>query len=127
MKTLPVDSVATYMLSRNLVGNYVDDQFGHIYAETYIQPRLTGTGLTFGADPSKLSLDSLVLTLDLLGFYGRYNDPLPLEIFEITQAFDTSLYSKSRMTVDSTVELANGYKIDFEPFHGLAVAYVVDC
>ena len=66
MKTLPVDSVATYMLSRNLVGNYVDDQFGHIYAETYIQPRLTGTGLTFGADPSKLSLDSLVLTLEII-------------------------------------------------------------
>lgn len=118
MQTLLVDSVATYMLSRNLVGNYVDDQFGRIWAESYIQPRLTGTGLTFGSDPSKLTLDSIVLTLDLLDFYGKYNEAIPLEIFEITQDFDTSLYSRSKLNADTTLDLANGYKIDFSGLNG---------
>ncbi len=113
MQTLLVDSVPTYMLSRNMIGNYVDDQFGQLWAESYIQPRLTGTGLTFGANVSNLTLDSLVLTLDLIDFYGRYNDPIPLEIFEITQAFDTSLYSRSQLTADTSLELSNGYQIDF--------------
>jgi hypothetical protein len=112
MNTLRIDSVQTYQLSRNLVGNYVDDQFGHIYAETYIQPRITGSSLTFGADVSKLTLDSLVLTLDLTDFYGRYNERIPLEIFEITEPFDTTLNSTSSLTVDP-YDLANGYAIDF--------------
>ena len=115
MKTLRIDSVQTYKLSRCHFGNYYDDQFGHIFAETYIQPRVAGSNLTFGADPAKLSLDSIVLTLDLAGFYGRYDDPLPLNIFEITEAFptDSSLYSQSRLDSDSTYDLSRGYKVDF--------------
>ncbi len=115
MKTLRIDSTQTYKLSRCLFGNYYDDQFGHIFAETYIQPRVAGSNLTFGADPSKLSLDSIVLTLDLTGFYGRYDDPLPLNIYEITEAFptDSSLYSGSRLDSDSTYDLAGGYEVDF--------------
>lgn len=115
MKTLRIDSTQTYKLSRCLFGNYYDDQFGHIFAETYIQPRVAGSNLTFGADPAKLTLDSIVLTLDLTGFYGRYDDPLPLNIHEITQAFpsDSSVYSRSSLTTDSTYELSRGYKVDF--------------
>ena len=115
MRTIKVDSTQSYMLSSNLFGNYVDEQFGHIHAESYISPRVTGSNLTFGADLNKLSLDSLVLTLDLVDFYGRYNDPLPLEIFEITQAFptDSSLYTQSKLTADTTVDLADGYQLDF--------------
>lgn len=115
MRTLLLDSTQTYNLSRTLVGNYVDEEFGHIYAETYFQPRVTGSNLTFGADPARLTLDSIVLTVDLLDFYGRFSDPIPLQIYEITEAFptDSSLYSRSRLDADTTLDLANGYKLDF--------------
>jgi hypothetical protein len=113
MNTLREDSTQTYKLSRCLFGNYYDEQFGQIFAETYIQPRVQGSNLTFGADPAELTLDSIVLTLDLTGFYGRYDDPLPLHIYEITQAFDTSLYSQSTLTADLSYDLARGYKVDF--------------
>lgn len=115
MSTLIIDSTSTYKLSQCLFGNYWDEQFGQIFAETYVQPRVTVSSLTFGADPAKLSLDSVVLTLDLTGFYGRYDDPLPLHIYEITEAFatDSSLYSRSKLAADTTYDLASGYKVDF--------------
>jgi hypothetical protein len=120
MNTLRIDSTQTYKLSRCLFGNYVDEQFGHIYAETYIQPRLSGSNVTFGANPAKLSLDSIVLTLDLADFYGRYNDPIPLNIYEITEAFatDSSLYSEDSLDADTSYDLANGYKLDFSDLPG---------
>lgn len=120
LSTLQIDSAPTYKLSQCMLGNYYDEQFGHIFAETYISPRLSGSNLTFGADRNKLSLDSITLTLDLSGFYGRFNEPLPLVIHEITEAFatDTSLYSRSTLDVDSTYDLARGYSIDFSSLPG---------
>lgn len=115
MRTVQLDSVNTNELSRCLFGNYLDETMGWIYAETYIQPRPNGSNLTFGANPANLTLDSIVLSLDLLGFYGRYNDPIPLEIFQITEKFpsDSIFSSESRLDVDSTYELSNGYVLDF--------------
>ncbi|MEM7038812.1 MAG: DUF4270 family protein, partial [Bacteroidota bacterium] len=117
-RTLLVDSIITGNLSRNMVGNYLDQQFGWIYAESYMQPRITGTNLSFGNDPSKLTLDSIVLTLDLTDFYGRFNEPIPLEIFEITEAFpDSVMTSRDSLTVDS-YDYGNGYSLDFSDFPG---------
>lgn len=115
MTTVQLDSVNTNRLSRCLFGNYLDESMGWIYAETYLQPRPTGTNLTFGSDPSKLTLDSIVLSLDLLGFYGRYNDPIPLDIFQITQSFplDSVYSSEDKLLVDSTLDLSRNYVLDF--------------
>lgn len=120
LSTIQIDSASTYKLSQCMLGNYYDEQFGHIFAETYISPRLGGSNLTFGADRTKLSLDSITLTLDLSGFYGRFNERLPLKIHEITEAFptDSSLYSRSSLDVDSTYDLARGYSIDFSALQG---------
>jgi hypothetical protein len=115
MTTIRLDSVNTNELSRCLFGNYLDDAMGWIYAETYLQPKPNGSNLKFGSNPDKLTLDSIVLSLDLLGFYGRYNDPIPLEIFEITENFpsDKVFSSQDRLTVDSTLDLGDDYVLDF--------------
>jgi hypothetical protein len=120
MSTILLDTVTTGQLSRNLIGNYLDEAFGWIDCETYIQPRITGSNLVFGSDPTKLRLDSLVLSLDLLDFYGRFDDPLRLEIFRITQAFEEGKKYNSRdsLLVDKTVDFANDQKIDFSGLPG---------
>jgi Domain of unknown function (DUF4270) len=120
MRTILIDTTETYRLSRNLFGNYVDDQFGHLFAETYVQSRITGSNLVFGADTAKLTLDSLVLTIDLVNFYGRYSDPIPLQIFEITDTWptDSSLDSRASLIADTSHDLANGYRIDFSQLPG---------
>jgi hypothetical protein len=119
-RTLRIDSTNTYKLSTCLFGNYLDEQFGHISAETYIQPRVSGSNLTFGPDPQALRLDSLVLTLDLVDFYGRYSDPITLQIHEVTEPFpkDSSLNSQSRLSADTLNDLSNGYTIDFSRVAG---------
>lgn len=119
MGTNLVDSVVTERLSRTMVGNYVDEQLGHIYAESYLQFRLGGSNLIFGNDPDFLSLDSIVLRLDLTSFYGKYNDPIPLEVLEITQDFpqDTLLSSNLALDVDP-FDQAAGSKLDFSQLAG---------
>lgn len=120
MKTILIDSVQTDKRDPALLGNYVDEEFGHIFAESYFQTRITGTNLQFGDDPANLSLDSVVLRLDLSGFYGRYNDVLPLEVFEVTEEFpeDGLLSSVSTLSFDDTYDHANGYEIDFSGLTG---------
>lgn len=118
-KTIVVDSVVTARLSRCLIGNYLDEQFGMIDCETYIQPRLKGSNLVYG-EASQLRLDSIVLVLDLLDFYGHYNDALELEVFEINQDFkEDSLYtSRNSMNADYSYDYANGQKLDFSGLPG---------
>lgn len=120
MKTILIDSVRTDKQDLSLLGNYVDEEFGHIFAESYFETRITGTNLVFGNDPSKLSLDSIVLRLDLNGFYGRFNDPIPLEIFEVTEDFpeDDNQSSVSSLSYDASYDLARGYSIDFSKLNG---------
>lgn len=120
MGTIVVDSVLTERLSRVLVGNYVDQELGKIYAESYLQFRLTGSNLTFGEDPAYLSLDSVVLRLDLTGFFGRYNDPIPLEVYQITQTFpqDTVLTSNLALQADENYDYGNGSALDFSQLPG---------
>lgn len=114
-----IDSVVTERLSRTMVGNYVDDQLGHVFAESYLQFRLGGSNLVFGNDPDFLSLDSIVLRLDLTNFYGKYNDPIPLEVLEITQDFpvDTLLASNLALNV-SQYDQSAGSKLDFSKLAG---------
>ena len=120
MKTILIDSVQTDKRDPALLGNYVDEEFGHLFAETYFQTRITGSNLKFGDDPSKLSVDSVVLRLDLTGFYGRYNDVLPLDIFAVTEEFpeDDMQSSVSVLNYDASYDYANGYEIDFSALPG---------
>lgn len=120
MGTIIVDSVITERLSRVLFGNYLDQELGQIFAESYLQLRLTGSNLVFGVDPAFLSLDSVVLRLDLTGFFGRYNDPILLDVREITQTFpeDAVLTSNLALEVDENYDYAGGAAIDFSNLPG---------
>lgn len=118
-RTLAIDTVPTGALSQEMFGEYIDPYFGRIRAASYAQFRLTGNNLTFG-DPQLVTLDSVILKLDLTGFYGRYNDPLELEIFEITEDFpaDSLLTNESSLAVDNSYDYAGGAKIDFSGLGG---------
>ncbi len=118
--TLPEVKITTEDASRSLIGNYVDEEFGHIYAESYFQVRIVGSNLVFGENPANLVLDSIVLSLDLTDFYGRFNDPVELEIFEIKQDFpvDSALDNNTVLAIDSSYDYANGATIDFSQLNG---------
>ena len=120
MRTIVVDSDLTGNLNLVQFGNYLDPEFGLIEAGGYIQFRIAGNDLSFG-DTSTLSLDSVVLQLDVVGHYGDHTYPQTLRVHEITgkTLSDTvNYYSNEFIAYDGANDLANGKSIGFAGFNG---------
>jgi len=115
MTTLQIDTMRSYLAARTMLGNYVDPELGHIFAETYLQPRILSSNVIFSDQPQFLELDSIVLRLDLTGFYGRFDNPLELEVFEVTESFPTDVApnTQSVLAFDDSYDYANGRVLDF--------------
>ena len=63
LETQQIDRLNTYRAPRQLFGNYVDPQFGHIAATTFSEV-LPRSGLNFG-DAADLMFDSLIIRIEL--------------------------------------------------------------
>jgi hypothetical protein len=117
-----VDSTNTYRSSGSMLGTYIDPEFGQIAASIFTQFRIVGTNLAFSPDPANLTLDSIVLSLDLSNVYGRYDDAMQVQVHQITGAFpdddEDTLYSNQAIAYDPTLDYANGFKIDFKGLTG---------
>lgn len=112
LQTIVIDSINTYQAANQLLGNYVDPQYGTITAKTFTQvfPR---SGLNFG-DPADLIFDSLVLKLTFNSAYGRLDQPQTLRVYEVTEAWpDTTVIHSSRQLGHSTEDLGNGKQLVF--------------
>ncbi len=114
-KSILVDSIITNDPTFSLVGEYVDEQFGRITAATWTQFHSNSDNVVFKTDSNTvLTLDSLVLAINIDGYYGHYDDPLTLQIFEIEEAFPPrdSLRSNDSLAV-ATTELGIDFTINF--------------
>ncbi len=92
------DSVTTDERSKVLLGSYVDDIFGLAQASFATQFRLSSYDVDFGINPV---VDSVVLYLDYVGFYGDTTTPQEIKVFQMTQDIfrDSSYYSNEDMSV----------------------------
>lgn len=81
-----------YSPSYHMVGSYIDPEMGSIRTGTYTQFRFPGDKLDFGVNDS-LRADSLVLSMDVVGYFGRIETPQNLEVYEINQDWDTTKYA----------------------------------
>jgi hypothetical protein len=92
--------VRTSGLSRQLLGSYVDPQFGTVKAGLVAQIRLSVNNVGLGQDNSGLVADSIVLALPFDGantYYGNL-DPQVFEVYEITDDLSVdSLYYSDRV------------------------------
>lgn len=112
LQTIVIDSINTYQATNQLVGNYIDPQFGTISAKTFTQvfPR---SGLNFG-DQADLIFDSLVLKLSFNNAYGRLDQAQTLRVYEITEEWpDTSVIYSNRQLTHSMDDLGNGKQLIF--------------
>jgi hypothetical protein len=115
IETHLLDSVQTDegITNTHIFGNCIDPQMGRISTGIYTQFKYSGSELYFGK-PDSVRLDSVVLFLDLVGYYGRAETPQKMQIFEITQDFDTTTYkSNDSLRVNKYKELSNAKKLDF--------------
>ncbi len=93
--TFAEDSIISDNAANVLLGSYKDPLFGDFDASFYTQFRLAGVDPNFG-DPSTIVIDSFVLGLEYLGYYGELDDQT-FEVYELTEdlSIDSTYYSFS--------------------------------
>ena len=79
-------------MSVGVLGTLTDPNFGNTYAGFYAQCRLTSNNVDFGAGRT---LDSAVLTLRYAGTYGKFDQPLNVSVYELSQSLIDSLTYKT--------------------------------
>lgn len=100
--TFAEDSIISDNASNVLLGSYVDPLFGDFNASFYTQFRLAGVDPNFG-ETSTIVIDSFVLGLEYLGYYGELDDQV-FEAYELQESLsmDTTYYSFSTLSTSST-------------------------
>jgi len=113
MATVRLDRSDTYRSARQLLGNYVDPEFGRIDAKTFLQV-LPQAGLSFGS-ADELKFDSLVLFLDLQSAYGTPATPQTLHVYELAEGFPETeeLFSDNLLACNESVDLSDNYRLSF--------------
>lgn len=104
--TFPDSALRTSGLTRNLLGSYLDSEFGSVKAGLVAQVRLLTNNVGFGQDNTGLAADSIVLALayDLPSYaYGNLNAQ-QFSVFEIAE----SLSLDSVYLTDDLPELTGG-------------------
>ncbi|MEM9983906.1 MAG: DUF4270 family protein [Bacteroidota bacterium] len=98
-ETVWLDTIQTFSSEQQLVGNYIDPQFGRMTAATYTQV-LSRTSPVIG-DPNLL-FDSLVLKLEFGSAYGRLDEAPVLLIHEIIGDWpeESAINSATELAID---------------------------
>ena len=100
--TIAEDSIITSNPPNTVLGSYKDPKFGGFNASFYTQFRLGSLNPVFG-DPSQIVMDSFVLALKYVGYYGDLSDQT-FEIYELDEdlSIDSNYYSFSTKNVKSS-------------------------
>ena len=107
------DSVATSNASNALLGAMKDPVFGATEAGFYTQFRPSVAGQSFGSNPV---VDSLVLQLYLVGYYGDTTVMQTVHAYELTDSlsYEANYYNHSTVATAS-IDYANEYQFSPRP------------
>lgn len=99
--TVTEDSVISDNPANVVLGSYVDPIFGNYEASIFTQLRLAGVDPNFG-DPNLIVIDSFVLALEYVGYYGALNAQT-FEVYELEEpmSLDSTYYSFSSINHSS--------------------------
>ncbi len=79
------DTINTTNASANLLGHISDPVFGNSDAGIYTELSLGGAAVNFGSHPI---IDSVVLTLQISGYYGDTNSMVGIRVHQLTEDLD---------------------------------------
>lgn len=77
-----------------LLGSVNDPAFGKTYAGFYAQCQLTSNNIYFGESGS-IVLDSAFLMLQYNGVYGKFDQPVDINVFELSQSMSDAVTYKT--------------------------------
>jgi hypothetical protein len=95
------DTINTTNTSANILGHISDPVFGKSSAGLFTQLALSGSAVNFGSNPV---IDSVILTLQLSGYYGDTNSNVGFRVHQLNEALDseTKYYQNSTVNYDPT-------------------------
>jgi hypothetical protein len=106
--TIEDDSIISSNPSNTVLGSYVDPKFGKMDASFYTQFRLAAANPNFG-DVSTIVVDSFVLALKYVGFYGdQYAQNFEVHEMEESIYVDTTYYTFTSKAVKPTNLIPEG-------------------
>ena len=93
------DSLRSLNYSKSYIGSVNDPYFGNTTASLYTEFRIPSTDVDFGVSAQA---DSIVLSLDIVGYYGDTLSPLTINVMEMLETIDTSIdiYSFDDFDID---------------------------
>ncbi|MBO7629673.1 MAG: DUF4270 domain-containing protein [Bacteroidales bacterium] len=95
------DTINTTNTSAHILGHTYDPVFGKSSAGIFTQLALSGSAVNFGSQPI---VDSLILTLQLSGYYGDTTSSVGIRVHQLTEILDseTKYYQNSTVGFDPT-------------------------
>lgn len=102
------DSITTKKLANCVVGCVNDPVFGRTVAGFYTQFELESSSVKFG---DHATLDSVCLSLRYAGFFGDTLSPITLQVYELNEALDDSIYYAHSTSLTNSENQT--YKRDF--------------
>jgi hypothetical protein len=108
-----LDTMATRGMTTILLGSMMDPVMGLTNANIFTQLHLSSTHHHFGADPV---IDSVVLQLDLSGYYGDTTTLQTIHVYELADSLNpNSLYYQFSEVSDKGIDFANGFQFRPRP------------
>lgn len=98
------DTINTTQSSADILGHLSDPIFGNSNAGIYAQLALAGSSVNFGTNPI---IDSIVLTLQISGYYGDTNSLVGIRVHQLTGELSTEEKYYQTSTVDYDPSILN--------------------
>jgi len=104
------DSLRSLNSSTSYIGYLNDPYFGNTSASLYTEFRIPSTDIDFGLSAQA---DSIVLSLDIAGYYGDTLSPLTISVREMLETIETT--TTDTLDVETVVNIYSTDDFDFDP------------
>ena len=104
------DSLITLNRPTSFVGSIMDPYFGNTTASLYTEFRIPSIDVDFG---SSAQADSIVLSLDIAGYYGDTLSPLSISVREMLETIETT--TTDSLDVETSVNIYSTDDFDVDP------------
>ena len=104
------DSLRSLNSSTSYIGYLNDPYFGKTTASLYTEFRIPSTDVDFGLSAQA---DSIVLSLDIAGYYGDTLSPLTINVMEMLETIETT--TTDSLDVETSVNIYSTDDFDVDP------------
>ena len=104
------DSLRSLNSGTSYIGYLNDPYFGNTTASLYTEFRIPSTDIDFGLSAQA---DSIVLSLDIAGYYGDTLSPLTINVMEMLETIETTITDS--LDVETSVNIYSTDDFDVDP------------